>query len=317
MLLWATVNGGTTNYRYDADDVRKLKIDGSTRFYLHGLGGQLLSEFAEDVSGLRAVRDDVYAGARLVAAVRPSTPPFGSFDTPANGATGLAGEIMVTGWALDEHGVSKVQIFRDPVAGEAPGLLVYIGDGVFVPGARPDVENTFKSYPNADRAGWGYALLSNFLPNGGNGTYTLHARVTDDDGNTTSLGTKTIGVSNASSPKPFGTLDTPGQGQTVSGSAYMVWGWALTPQPDIIPVDGSTIDVYVDNVPLGHPVYNLYRADLAAAFPGLRNTNGAAGYFVLDTPGLSNGLHTIAWSVTDSPGGHSQGIGSRWFWVQN
>lgn len=208
-----------------------------------------------------------------------------------------------------------MQIFRDAVSPEAPGL-VYIGDGVFVPGARPDVENTFKSYPNADRAGWGYAMLSNFLPNGGNGTYTLHALATDDDGNTTSLGTKTIGVSNASSPKPFGTLDTPGQGQTVSGSGYMVWGWALTPQPDIIPVDGSTIWVFVDGVPLGHPVYNLYRVDLAAAFPGLRNTNGAAGYFVLNTTGLSNGLHTIAWSVTDS-GGDAQGIGSRYFWVQN
>ena len=159
-------------------------------------------------------------------------------------------------------------------------------------------------------------ILTNFLPNQGNGTFRLHAYAWDADGQTTLLGSKQITVDNANSTLPFGTLDTPGQGQTVSGSAYQVWGWALTPQPGVIPLDGSTIWVWVDGVPLGHPVYNLYRADIATLFPGYANSNGAVGLFVLDTTTLANGLHTIAWSVTDDLG-RAEGIGSRYFWVQN
>ena len=37
---------------------------------------------------------------------------------------------------------------------------------------------------------------------------------------------------------------------------------------------------------------------------------------MLDTTTLSNGLHTIAWVVTDSAG-QTSGIGSRFFRVQN
>ena len=40
------------------------------------------------------------------------------------------------------------------------------------------------------------------------------------------------------------------------------------------------------------------------------------GYFLLDTTSLANGIHTIAWSVTDDPD-RADGIGSRYFWVQN
>src|SRR5204863_477523 len=46
----------------------------------------------------------------------PSAPPFGSFDTPADSST-VSGAIGVTGWALDNLGVTKVSIFRDANAG--------------------------------------------------------------------------------------------------------------------------------------------------------------------------------------------------------
>jgi hypothetical protein len=74
--------------------------------------------------------------------------------------------------------------------------------------------------------------------------------------------------------------------------------------------------VYVDGLPLGHPTYNLYRDDIATLFPGYANSNGAVGLFALDTRTLANGLHSIAWSVTDDQG-RTDGIGSRFFWVQN
>jgi hypothetical protein len=72
----------------------------------------------------------------------------------------------------------------------------------------------------------------------------------------------------------------------------------------------------VDGVPLGHPSYNHYRADIATLFPGYANSNGAVGVFTLDTTVYANGVHTIAWSVRDSAG-NEDGIGSRYFSILN
>ncbi len=248
--------------------------------------------------------------------------PFGLIDTPAEGASGIEGAIPVTGWALDDIEVTKVEIKRDPHPSDNPVVigpdgLVYIGDAVFVEGARPDVEQLYPTYPLAYRAGWGYMLLTNFLPNQGNGTYRIHAIAYDKEGHRVTLGTKTIHCDNAHATYPFGTIDTPTQGGQASGSSYVNFAWALTPQPKYIPTDGSTILVWIDGVPQpGHPSYNHYRSDIATLFPGYANTNGAVGYYYIDTTKLVNGVHTIAWSVVDSAG-VAAGIGSRYFTVLN
>jgi Leucine-rich repeat (LRR) protein len=238
------------------------------------------------------------------------TPPFGSFDTPVDGSS-VASSIAVTGWALDESGVTSVKIYR-----EQDSQLIYIGDALFVEGARPDVAGTYSDYPNNTKAGWGYMLLTNFLPNSGNGTFVLHAIASNAFGKTVTLGTKTITCDNANAVKPFGAIDTPTQGGTASGSSFVNWGWALTPQPNSIPADGSSIDVWVDGVKIGNPAYNVYRSDIASLFPGYANSNGAIGYFYLDTTAYANGVHTIQWTAKDS-GGNSDGIGSRYFSIQN
>ncbi|MCP4147334.1 MAG: hypothetical protein GY757_06240 [bacterium] len=116
--------------------------------------------------------------------------------------------------------------------------------------------------------------------------------------------------------KPFGAIDTPAEGGTISGSSYINNGWVLTPQPNAIPVDGSTISVWVDGVNLGHPTYDINRPDVAALFPGYANTNGAGGYFSLDTTAYTNGVHTIYWTAEDDAG-NSEGIGSRYFSISN
>jgi hypothetical protein len=237
-------------------------------------------------------------------------PPFGSFDTPVQGAT-VKSSIPVTGWALDDIEVESVKIFR-----QQGNHLVYIGDAVMVAGARPDIETAHPGYPKNDIAGWGYMMLTNFLPNGGNGTFTLYAVAADGAGQETTLGSKTITCDNAHAVKPFGAIDTPAQGGTAAGSGFINWGWVLTPQPNAIPVNGSTINVYVDGINLGHPHYNIYRADIAQLFPGYANSNGAVGYFSLDTTAFTNGVHTIQWTATDDAGNHD-GIGSRYFSVQN
>jgi hypothetical protein len=238
--------------------------------------------------------------------------PFGSFDTPADGSS-VRSSVAVTGWVLDDIGIDRVEIYR---GGENRQDWIYIGDAVLVEGARTDIEQTFPTYPMNHKAGWGYMMLTNFLPNGGNGIFTIYARATDTSGHSVTLGSKTITCDNANAVKPFGAIDTPTQGGIASGSNFVVWGWALTPWPNTIPTNGSTINVYVDSVSLGHPGYNIYRPDIAGLFPSYANSNGAAGYFILDTTTYENGVHTIQWVVTDG-GGNTDGIGSRYFVIQN
>jgi hypothetical protein len=244
-----------------------------------------------------------------------TTIPFGYFDTPTDNSTVMS-SIPVTGWVLDDIDITSVKIYRAPIPGHESGGLVYIGEAVTVDGARPDVEQQFPTYPRDYQAGWGYMMLTNFLPGQGNGTFTIYAKATDREGNEITLGTKTITCDNAAAVKPFGALDTPAQGGIVSGSAYVNFGWTLTPQPNTVPTDGSTIDVWVDGVLLGNPVYSLYREDIATLFPGYNNSEGAVGYFYLDTTSYLNGVHTIAWSVKDNAG-NQDGIGSRYFTIQN
>jgi hypothetical protein len=172
------------------------------------------------------------------------------------------------------------------------------------------VANAYPGYPQ-NNWGWGYQILTNELPNSGgsaglgNGTYAVHTIATDETGQPATLGITTITVNNAASQVPFGTIDTPAQGGTASG-VFVNFGWAVTPNAaNIIPADGSTIWVFIDNMPVGHPVYNNYRSDIATLFPGLQNSGGAVGYYFVDTTTLTNGLHSIAWSVKDSAGNAS------------
>jgi hypothetical protein len=236
--------------------------------------------------------------------------PFGYFETPRDGVTVMS-SIPVTGWVLDDIEVMSVKIYR-----QEGKDLVYIGDAVFVEGARPDVELAYPNYPKSYRAGWGYMMLTNFLSDGGNGTFILHAIAMDKEGNQVTLGTKTIYCDNAHAVKPFGAIDTPAQGGTASGSNYRNQGWVLTPLPNKIPEDGHTIIVWIDGIDVGKCKYNIYRSDIAALFPGYANSNGAMAYFDFDTTAYKNGVHTIQWTAVDNYG-NVDGIGSRYFTSQN
>ncbi len=249
----------------------------------------------------------------VYSAASPSL-PFGNFDSPLDGAV-VTGSIAVTGWAVDNVGIAEVKIYRDPVSGEGSGL-VYIGDATMVENARTDIEAEYPTYPDNHKAGWGYMMLTNFMPNQGNGTFVLYAVAVDIEGNSVSLGTKTITGDNANGINPFGAIDTPAQGGTISGGDYVNFGWALTPLPNTIPKDGSTITVWVDGESLGNPEYDHYREDVEAFFPGLNNSAGAIGFLYINTTNYDNGRHYIYWIVTDDAG-NADGIGSRYFNVRN
>ena len=242
-----------------------------------------------------------------------SAAPVGAVDTPANNAT-VAGSVAVTGWAVDDIDISAIQVYRMNGASH-----VFIGNAVRVDDARPDVEAGNSSAPFNYRGGWGYLLLSNFLPNLGNGQFTLRIYAVDVEGRQTLLGERVINAANSESTVPFGAIDTPAQGGLVTGAAYNNFGWVLSRGPRYAdPPHGGSVFVYIDSVAVGSPGGWTNRPDLdalfpAATYPGITN---AAGVFTFDSTAYSNGVHTIAW-VAFNDGGQGAGIGSRYFTIQN
>ena len=90
----------------------------------------------------------------------------------------------------------------------------------------------------------------------------------------TLLGTRTMTCADASATKPFGAIDTPTQGGTASGPSFVNFGWALTPTPKLIPLNGSTITVLVDGASIGTADYNHERPDIETLFPAFRTPPG-------------------------------------------
>jgi len=305
--------------------------------------------------------------------------PIGQVDTPTANATGVQGAIGVTGWVVDDIGLQHVKIYRNCLVGldnlarcevRLGVNTVEIGTAAFVPGARPDVEAAFTTYPQSNQAGWGYLMLTNMLPHipnnagfGGQGSLMLYVIATDIEGKQKMLGRTQsdrsltqITMDNDAIAKPFGAIDTPSQGGATSGG-FANFGWALTPDTNttageagdiVIPTNGSSMTVFIDGSPLALVAYNQCRVganptpagqfcadDVANIFGNptplgvgstrtsnptkFRNLDagrGAIGAYVLNTTAYANGLHAIAWSVTDSAG-RTEGIGSRNFVVVN
>ncbi len=252
----------------------------------------------------------VHAYIRITSA---GTAPAGAVDTPANGA--VSGSVPVTGWAVDDIDVMSVKVYRSPIAGEAGE--VFIGDAVRVDDARTDVEGSFPNSPFNYRAGWGYLMLSNFLPNGGNGNFVLRVYATDREGRRTLLGSRSIVGQNSTADRPFGAIDRPAQGATESGTIPN-FGWVLARAANASPgsTPAGTVTVVVDGVAIGTPGGWTSRSDLTTSFPGYPGIDKALGVFGLDTTRYANGVHTIVWGVTAS-NGQSDGIGSRYFNVVN
>ena len=240
-----------------------------------------------------------------------TAPPYGAFDAPPPAGSGA---VPLTGWALDDIGVASVALYRSPVAGEGGAGLVFIGNGSFTDGARPDVAAAFPAAPQKTRAGWGYMLLSNVLPGGGDGTFTFHAYAVDVEGKQAYIGSRDVALANAGADQPFGALDAPWPGEAVSG-VYTFGGWVVAPHPMQI----TRVNMILDGQFIGVAHYGLARPDVASVFGGPVAPPDAAtaGFrFTLDTRGLANGLHTIAFTA----GSNAQtfnGLGSRFFTVKN
>ena len=213
----------------------------------------------------------------------------------------------------------SVAVYRSPVAGEGAGD-VFIGNAVRLDDARPDIEAVFPNSPFHYRTGWGYLMLTNFLPNGGDGAYLLKVFATDREGNRTLIGMRSIVGQNSTATRPFGAIDTPDQGESVSGTVAN-FGWVLVRTPYLASPGATsfaTVSVVIDGVGVGTPSGWTSRSDLTALFPQSTypGVNKALGVFSFDSTVYANGVHTLAWGVT-ADNAQSDGIGSRYFTIVN
>jgi phosphodiesterase/alkaline phosphatase D-like protein len=239
-----------------------------------------------------------------------SEPPFGLFDSPADGSI-VINDLPLSGWVIDDIAVADVKIYRAPLDHEGSDLI-YLGNAILMDGARPQLEASYPEFPMNYQSGWGFLLKTITLPNNGNGTYMLIAKATDIEGNTVTLGSKTITADNVNNIKPFGGIDKVEMADAEGGNLVSS-GWALTPKPNTIPKDGSTITLYLDGVVQGSAVYNQFRKDVATSFPAYNYNAGAT--FSIDTTLLGVGHHTIVWSVQDSAG-NIDTVGSENFIIE-
>lgn len=98
-------------------------------------------------------------------------PPFGFIDTPKENDTVAAGAWSY-GWALDDSGVASVAVSLDNGASSAAAI------GQPFPG----VKEAYPTYPDADKAGFGFAM-----PSAPAGPHLLTVTITAKDGGKTEL----------------------------------------------------------------------------------------------------------------------------------
>ena len=125
----------------------------------------------------------------LSVAPGPGTPPFGSFDAPAD-RTSITAPITLQGWALDDVFVEGVDIVTGP-------SRRVVAHAVFADGGRPDVEAAAPTAPFHTRGSWGAVIDPATLPRP-HGTLKFTAVARDREGQSADVGSRLLTVMPAS-----------------------------------------------------------------------------------------------------------------------
>ncbi|WP_413307030.1 Ig-like domain-containing protein [Bacillus sp. 1P10SD] len=202
------------------------------------------------------------------------SPVRGILDSPTSDSH-LKGIHNVSGWFLDENGVSKIDVLVD---GKLAGQATY-GD------VRPDVQRAYPEYNNGN-AGFHYSLdTTNFS----DGPHTVTVRETSTSGRVTTLAEKPVTISNVK-----GYLDNPADNSNIKGSTN-VSGWFLDES------GVAKIEILVDDRVAGQAVYGDARTDVRKVFP--EYNNGNSGYhYSFDSSRFNDGPHTITVRETGTNG---------------
>lgn len=178
-------------------------------------------------------------------------------------------EQSITGWALSEDGIDRVEIFID---GKYHGKASY---GL----SRSDVYRTYPQYKNS-RSGYKYKLDTETLSAGVHKLSVHHVTKSGD----VKITEATINVIRL--PFMQAHIDRPGPSAKVSGITK-VSGWSLA---------GSgvhKVEILVDGQVQGTARYGLKRSDVYKVFPQYKTVNSGYDYS-LNTKKLSEGQHVLA-----------------------
>jgi large repetitive protein len=145
--------------------------------------------------------------------------PFGALETPDHNAT-LTGPVNGTGWALDNIGVTTIEVLVD---GQKVTEAAY-GN------SRPDIGAVWGTFPNATNAGFRFTLDTTQLTNG---EHRLSVRVFDAQGNSTLVGSRPFQVQNkllaiTSTDIVRGRRGTPYSYQMVAADGRPPYTWTIT-----------------------------------------------------------------------------------------
>nr|WP_279290131.1 Ig-like domain-containing protein [Clostridium cibarium] len=196
--------------------------------------------------------------------------PIGCIDAPIDGAKVNGKTINVSGWALNSSNIKSVDIFVDGIAkGSAT-----IGQ------PRPDVKSVYPQYTNAAISGFskevniedvaGGEKILKVVETGNDGTvYTNEARI------------------NIAKLQPITTVDTPGNGQSVSGDNLTISGWTINP------AGIKQVKVYIDGTYVQDASIGISRPDVKAVYPQYNYAEKSGFRTNLDINNIPNGSRKI------------------------
>jgi len=245
--------------------------------------------------------------------------PFGVFEGLPGGQNAGGGILPLTGWALDDDGIERVEIYVN-------GVIAGIAD---IQQNRPDVDLAFPGYPDSARGGFGFLLDSSLYLND---LYTITARVTSNSGEQVWLDGRQIQILNTTANlAPFGQITYPNPSAELYGTCDL-----SDPTPHYSVIEGYALDLGIENGDTGVKYvellingslyanthtdcffseqtggytncYGLPSLDVEDLYPTVANAPHARFRFVLDVGwllqlGYSVGFHELTIRVGDVAG---------------
>lgn len=247
-------------------------------------------------------------------------PPFGNFEGLGPGRNAGTGILPLTGWALDDSGIARVDIFVD-------GFLAGRAD---LRQNRPDVGLLYPGFPDSNRAGFGFLLDSTqYL----NDLHTITARVISNTGEEVWLNSQKIQFTNATHLLvPFGAITFPNAHAELSGKCDLndpfrrysvIEGWALDQGVELSDTGVKYVELLINGAIFANShtdcffspatggysnCYGLPSLDVEQQFPTVSHSPRARFRFVLDVGFLieefnfSIGLHWLTIRAGDVSG---------------
>ncbi len=211
----------------------------------------------------------------------PDQPPFGVIDSPAESAVS-DGPLTIHGWALDDRGITSVEVRIDGIAVGNASLGF----------SRPDVQAAFPAYAGAGLSG--YRLETN-VSRLSSGTHQILLILVDTSGQSVPVGPRTFSVRNGGNQAPFGVLESPVEGEKIGAQAW-VGGWLLDDR------ELALAELWINGRREQSLAIDSYRPDVAAVFPAYPNAFFSGFGLWLNTASWLPGANILAIRACDRQG---------------